>query len=225
MSPWVRNTFLTVLPKLLLMRRPLYSPRYARLHLANLSASTRKKYALQKLLCLAWPLAQFSLLCEPKMHFLEMHCTVMKTTAAWTACSVQVLCWVCRGQQAEPGGQPGLPGQQCQQQGHSVQCQQQGHAVSSCSWDLCRNNFDVCFHIYPRQKFQADLEQYTSTVTGLATDCRTTGSWRARRRGAKTRWSAATPRPSRISRTTRVRKALATAVVMSVSSLFLQATS
>ena len=28
MSPWVRNTFLTVLPKLLLMRRPHYSPRY-----------------------------------------------------------------------------------------------------------------------------------------------------------------------------------------------------
>jgi len=29
MSPWVRNTFLTVLPKLLLMRRPHYSPRYS----------------------------------------------------------------------------------------------------------------------------------------------------------------------------------------------------
>jgi len=28
MSPWVRNTFLVVLPKLLLMRRPHYSPRY-----------------------------------------------------------------------------------------------------------------------------------------------------------------------------------------------------
>jgi len=27
MSPWVRNTFLVVLPKLLLMKRPLYSPR------------------------------------------------------------------------------------------------------------------------------------------------------------------------------------------------------
>merc|ERR1712130_567035 len=29
MSPWVRNTFLVVLPKLLLMKRPLYSPRYS----------------------------------------------------------------------------------------------------------------------------------------------------------------------------------------------------
>merc|ERR1711953_789716 len=29
MSPWVRNTFLVVLPKLLLMRRPHYSPRYS----------------------------------------------------------------------------------------------------------------------------------------------------------------------------------------------------
>eukprot|EP00090_Calanus_glacialis_P010152 TRINITY_DN18547_c0_g1_i11.p1 TRINITY_DN18547_c0_g1~~TRINITY_DN18547_c0_g1_i11.p1 ORF type:complete len:559 (-),score=139.83 TRINITY_DN18547_c0_g1_i11:270-1946(-) len=28
MSPWMKNTFLTVLPKLLLMRRPHYSPRY-----------------------------------------------------------------------------------------------------------------------------------------------------------------------------------------------------
>jgi len=29
MSPWVRNTFLVVLPKLLLMKRPLYAPRYS----------------------------------------------------------------------------------------------------------------------------------------------------------------------------------------------------
>jgi nicotinic acetylcholine receptor len=29
MSPWVKNTFLTVLPKLLLMRRPHYTPRYS----------------------------------------------------------------------------------------------------------------------------------------------------------------------------------------------------
>merc|ERR1711936_725206 len=29
MSPWVRNTFLTTLPKLLLMRRPIYCPRYS----------------------------------------------------------------------------------------------------------------------------------------------------------------------------------------------------